>query len=176
VRPLTRYNAIAVFEDFRTARRAIDALGVAGIGGDAISLRGPAADEAAQQRSVTSPDKQVLQYVTAHVNAGALLGAFMGGLLGPPIAWLIFGFGPGGVLLTLFFAALGLGIVGALLGSMFPLHGGDTWEPSFRPTHDRRASVGVHSNEPGEVARAFQILLKQDALETYRVDAQGQRI
>jgi hypothetical protein len=171
------YNVVAEFPDLESARLGIDALSRGTIEADKISMRGPAADEAASQTDTVTADSRIARYLTSRVGTGAVAGTLAGavfGLVMGAMADAVFGVDvSAGVLLAVaLFGAVGFGAIGGFLAGMSSLQMAEPWELTFHDARGR-AVVGVHSENPEDIDRAESILEQQNPLAMYRVRPDG---
>jgi outer membrane lipoprotein SlyB len=161
---LAEYNVLAVYNSLDDARNAIESLGRAGIEGKHITLTGDEADHAAAQQNTARADAAVMKRWLRVDSVFAVVGAIIGAAAGLAIGIVVDG-GFGGAVVAMFLGALFLGIICALIGVIYPIQAGDTWELTFQESYGNRAIVGVHANKPDEVERARTIFLKTGAAQ-----------
>jgi hypothetical protein len=166
---LEDYNVLAAFESMDKARGAIEALGLAGIEGQHLTLQGAGPDEVDSRSSVRDTDARLLGRWLALSSAWGLAGALAGLVLGIPVGvatLVIFGADVNGenAGVSALFGALSGGIIGWLIGVFYHVQAGDTWELSFHQAYAGKAIVGVHSADRVQVDKACGILKKQGAL------------
>jgi hypothetical protein len=175
---LADYNVLGVFNSMDDARRAIETLGRAGIEGKHITLTGDAPDEAATRAETAEADAALMSRWFRTNLAWGAVGAVIGALLGIPIGALVISVGLDSDITAenLFISALMggifLGIIAALIGVVYPMQAGDTWELTYQKTYGDKAIVGVHSADPREVEKARDTMQKHGALNVRTADSQ----
>lgn len=116
-------NVYGVFTTLAEARKAMEALGRAGIEGQHITMQGDAPDEAAIRTDTAGADSRMMRRWSGIVAVWAALGALAGAALGVSLGWLMIdSLGNatfGSVALTSLLGALFGGIAGGLVGSMY---------------------------------------------------------
>lgn len=173
---LSRHNIVGAYDDMASARKAIEALQFAGIEADDISLRGPAAEEAERRiEKETQPvDQSMIGRIVLLAIVGGAIGAVAGAVLGS-ILWAA----DVGIARATDNAGLQIGmwvLAGAIIGSLIAPYWGFTASRAWELTHEPvpgRVFVGVHSDDPDEIANADKVLHKQHAAEITRLDDQG---
>jgi hypothetical protein len=175
-------NIMATFPDLQEARTAIEELGRAGIEGQRVTLRGPGADEAAEQSRFQSPrdnaaaDGRLIGRWASRVAVAAGIGAVFGALLGIPVgivALEIIGEDVtwGTVIASAFFGALFLSTIFGLLAHVYQLPGQPhAWELTFQDT-EGQAVVGVHSQAQDDITKARGVFEQLGALDIREVSA-----
>jgi hypothetical protein len=169
------YNLVAAYENMRAAKKAIDALELAGIEAAEYSLLGETVAESearVDQASVHEGDAALtndwLRMAVMWGVAGGILGAIVGAILaaipGVPLNfwyWMIIG------------AFTGV-MLGAFAGVMTRIDAGDNVDAAYRPMSDRHVLVGVISQDQKRVARAETVLTRGHPLALHRYDRGGQ--
>ncbi len=174
------HNVAAVFRDLSSARAAINALGRATIEANDISLTGPAADRAAALADTSQLDAHIAAFLGNRVALGAAIGAASGAIVGlflALFALVVFGWdvSVATTLATMLFGAIGMSVLGGFVTGMYNLQPAEPWELTFEDMTGR-AIVGVHSEDPKDIAKATQVLQDQRPIEIYRTDSHGRRI
>jgi hypothetical protein len=173
------HNVLAVFSGLDEARKAIDALGRAGIDGTEISLLGRAAQEAGSDLETTQRDEAVAQDVGKRAAVGAATGSAVGGVTGflaGLAAFAIPGVGPvigSGVWAATIGGAVAGGAVGGVAGGISSFDMTEAWELTHESVKADRVVVGVHSDDPTEVDRAADVLAKRDPIRVDRFGVEG---
>ena len=138
---------------------------------------GPAADEASGQTDTGGVDSAVARYLSSRVGSGAIagglagavaglfLGGFAAGVLGADVS-------AGMLLAVMLFGAIGFCAIGGFVAGMSSLQMAEPWELTFYDARGQ-ALVGVHSEKPGEIDVATDILAQQSPLRLYRVRPDG---
>ena len=172
------YSLLAAFPNMTLARDAIEALSRAGIEGQQITLRGPAADEAAEEGEFRHPadnaaaDAGLISRWASRVAQGAAMGAVLGVILGVPVG--IIGIELltdndvtfGTVAASAFLGALFLSTIFALVSHVYQLPAQtQAWELTFHDTWDSRNVVGVHVRTQEELETARNVLESMNARE-----------
>jgi hypothetical protein len=171
---LSDYNLIAAYENMGAAKKAIDALQLAGIEAAEYSLLGETVAESesrVDQESVHEGDAALtnewLRMAVVWGVAGGILGAIVGAILaaipGVPLNfwyWMIIG------------AFTGV-MLGAFAGVMTRIDAGPNADAAYRPMSDRHVLVGVISQDPKRVARAETVLTRGHPLSLHRYDHGG---
>jgi hypothetical protein len=169
--PLTRledvrapHNAVAAVDGLAAARQMIAALEKAGIEANHISLLGA---QKADRGSEVSPEAahEAGGEVEHGSMRGAAIGAGVAGLTGAAIG--IPGVGP--LVAAGIWAVFGGG-VGAAIGGVSSLGLSQAWEQTFEAVRAGNVAVGVHSDDPEEVASAVEVMEGLEPLSTNRFD------
>jgi len=169
------YNIIAAYENMGAAKKAIDALQLAGIEAAEYSLLGATVAESeshVDKATVHEGDAQItndwLRRAVIWGGVGAVAGAIVGAILpaipGLPLNfwyWLIFGIIVGGTM-------------GGFVGVMYRIDAGPNADAPYRPTRNRHVLLGVISQDPKRVERAENILSHNNPLSLHRYDRRGQ--
>jgi hypothetical protein len=169
------YNIIAAYENMGAAKKAIDALQLAGIEAAEYSLLGATvadAESRVDKASVHESDAGVandwLRRAVIWGGIGAIVGAIAGMILaaipGLPLNfwyWLVLGGIVGGT-------------TGGLVGVMYRIDAGANVDMAYRPTGNRHVLLGVISQDPKRVERAENILNRGNPLSLHRYDRRGQ--
>jgi hypothetical protein len=169
------YNIIAAYENMAAAKKAIDALQLAGIEASEYSLLGATvadAESRVDKASVHEGDAQItnewLRRAVIWGGVGAVTGLVVGAILsaipGVPLNfwyWLILGGIVGGT-------------TGGIVGVMYRIDAGQNVDMPYRPTMDRHVLLGVISKDPQRVERAENILKRSNPLSLHRYDRRGQ--
>jgi hypothetical protein len=169
------YNIIAAYENMGAAKKAIDALQLAGIEAAEYSLLGATVAESeshVDKASVHEGDARItndwLRRAVLWGGVGALVGAIAGMILaaipGVPLNfwyWLIFGIIVGGTM-------------GGFVGVMYRIDAGANADAPYRPMSNRHVLLGVISQDPKRVERAEGILNRGNPLSLHRYDRRGQ--
>lgn len=170
------HDVIATFERMSAARRAIQAIQMAGVDASQISLYGPAAEEAAADLAVSDADARFTAVMWRRTWIGALIGVVVGCALGVVGAWVALrGVGPGAT--AVFWAAvvgtavLGLG-TGAATGAASAAQMSRAWELTFHTVAPGSVGVAVHTGDAREARRVESVLARQGPvqLERFEVD------
>ncbi|MBW3576562.1 MAG: hypothetical protein KY462_02250 [Actinobacteria bacterium] len=169
------HDVIATFPDMATARRAVQALQMAGIDASQITLFGPAADEAAADLTVADADEAFTAVMWRRTWVGALIGTALGAVLGGAIsAAVLAGTFPhsAGVLVAAIVgtAVLGLG-TGAATGATSSAQMSQAWELTFHPVGPGHVGVGVHTDSAKEANRAETVLARHAPTQLERFQA-----
>src|SRR5438309_9064024 len=96
---LAEYNVLAAFSSLADARKAMEALGRAGIEGKRITLGGGAADKAAAHTDTAAADSRIMTRWFSFVAHWAALGAVLGGVGGILVGVAIIAIVGGGITL-----------------------------------------------------------------------------
>ena len=171
------HDVIATFGSMTSARRAIQALQIAGLDAGVITLFGPGADEAAADLEVAAADAGFAADMWRRSWVGALVGGAIGALFGVVVA----GLALWGVLdraIGVYLAAVGgatfLGIgTGAAAGAVSAAQMSSAWELTFHAVREGALCVGVHTDDAREAARAAAILDRQSPTLLERFDLSG---
>lgn len=169
------YNLVAAYENMSEAKKAIDALQLAGIEAAEYSLLGETVAESeshVDQASVHEGDAALtndwLRMAVLWGVVGGIVGAGVGGVLAviPDVPlniwyWLIIG-GFTGVML------------GGFVGVMSRIDAGPNADAPYRPTNDHHVLVGVISQDAKRVARAETVLTRGHPLALHRYNRGGQ--
>lgn len=158
------HNIVAAADSMGTARVLIEALEGARIDGAKISLLGaqPTDDpDRAAPGSLDSPGSEISRGAAAGAAAGAGAGALAGLAVGIPGVGTVIA----GGLWALFGAAIG-GSVGGF-GSMGV---SKAWKQSFETVRDGNFAVGVHSDDPADIAKAETVMGRLSLLSVNRFD------
>ncbi len=168
------HDVIATFAGMEAARRAIQALQMAGIDASQITLFGPAADEAAAGLDVREADERFTAVMWRRMWVGGVVGASLGALLGGAVAAVVLtGAGPGAV--EVFWAAvvgtavLGLG-TGMATGATSSAQMSRAWELTFHTVLPGAVGVSVHTDVAAEARRAELILNRHHPTQLEHLD------
>ena len=169
---MENYNVLAAFPDMGQASRAIEALGLAGIEGQHVTLQGEAPEEATREETLADTadaDRRLMGRWFGLAAAWGVAGAALGLVAGIPV-----GIGAieladenvtlAGVIASALFGTLFGGIIGWLIGIMYYGQGGDAWELGYHKGHTGRAIVGVHAADPKVIDKAREVLQKHGAI------------
>jgi hypothetical protein len=180
------YNIFAEFPDMPSARRAVEALGNAGIEGDNISVTGKAADNAAAPESAEETlaktremDAQFGKHMLRLIGYWTVAGVIGGALLGIPLSIGIMAVLGADITLErviagVFLTALAAGIIAWLFPhTSVGKQAAPPWELTFAESVDGPVKVGVHSDNADEVERAEGTLRKHQPLRVYRAGPDG---
>lgn len=170
------HDVIATFERMTDARRAIQAVQMAGVDASQISLYGPAADEAAADLDVRDADARFTGEMWRRTWIGSIVGFVLGVAVGVVGAWWsLRGVGPGTT--AVFWAAvvgmavLGLG-TGAATGAASAAQMSRAWELTFHTVAPGAVGVAVHTARVSEARRIEAVLQRHRPiqLERFEVD------
>ena len=172
-----RYNVVAEYPDFESARRAVEALQLRGVEAANISITGGAARHAAEdtsQRTLRKRDVRQGGRVLGRSLAGAIAGGIAGAILaaiGVGIALAVADYGAGIWIPIAFAAAILIGITGggmAAAAVSLPLM--PDYDITYAKEHDRTAEifVSVHSERQEDIDRAQSLLQEKRALRLRR--------
>jgi hypothetical protein len=168
------YNIIAAYPDMRAAKRAIDALEMAGIDASEYSLLGAASAQARSQvdkdadretdaRTTRDVATRAIVWGGAGLIAGAILAAVLAAIPGWPLSI--------GYSLVIF--PIVLGTAGAFIAAMSTLESGEAADMVYRPVDGQHVLLGVASEDPNEVQRAENALNRAHPLTLHRYDRRG---
>jgi len=185
---LKEYNAIAVFPDGEKARAAIEALGMAGVNGEDISLLGRAARAAEAETAIdTQPaDARATQHIGKRTATGAVVGGGSGALVGAlagaaAIAIPVVGPAIGaGIWLAAGAGALNGALVGTTLGGLLAgesaLSATEAWDRTFESISAGHVLVGVHTSDAKTLEKAVGVLQNAGPLRIVRFDSNGNAV
>jgi hypothetical protein len=169
------YNIIAAYENMGAAKKAVDALQLAGIEAAEYTLMGATVAESESRvdnASVHEGDARLANDWMRQGVLGAASGAILGVIVGAVLAAI-----PGTPLNFWYWLVLG-GIVGGTLGGfvgvMLRIDAGDNADAPYRPTSNRHVLLGVVSQDPKHVERAEKVLSRNKPLSLHRYDRRGQ--
>jgi hypothetical protein len=171
-RRLENYNVLAAFRDMGQANGAIEALGLAGIEGEHVTLQGEAPDGATRGETLAdtaAADRQLMGRWFGLSAVWGVVGAVLGLVAAIPVGIGVIELADenvtlAGVIGSALFGALFGGIIAWLIGIMYYGQGGDAWELSYHKTYVGKAVVGVHSADPGQIDKARTVLQKHGAI------------
>jgi hypothetical protein len=176
---LAEHNVVATFPDMESARKAVDALGRAGVDAENISLLGRAVDEARIDPDTRLRDLEATTEVAKRAGVGAAAGGALGALAGLA-AFAIPGVGPVVGMGLLAGAAAGTaagGAIGGMVGGVAGLSLEDDWDLTFQESiRAGRVLVAVHARDRADVERSAQVLEEQGSDQLEWLDQQGHRI
>jgi hypothetical protein len=169
------YNLIAAYEDMGAAKKAVDALQLAGIEAADYSLLGETlahSEARVDQASVHEGDagltndwlRRAVLWGVAGGILGLIVGAIVAAIPDTPLNlayWLIIGGITG---LTL----------GGFIGVMYRIDAGPNADAAYRPMSNRHVLLGVISQDQKRVARAESVLTRGHPLALHRYDRRGQ--
>ena len=176
---LADYNVVATFPDMEAARKAMDALGRAGVEAEDISVLGQAVEEARSDPDTRLRDLDATTDIAKKAGAGAAVGGALGALAGAA-AFVIPGVGPV-VGMGLLAAAAGGTAAGASVGGMVGGVAGlsleDDWDLTFQE-HLRagRVLLAVHAADKSDVEKAAEVLEDHDAQQLEWIDGEGRKL
>jgi len=170
----SEYNVIAEYEDMGAAKKAIDALELAGVDPVEYALLGATVAEAEAEvdaASIRETDRRALTNVThramkwggSGLVAGAVIGAILSAIPGWPLA------DPYSVVV----GVIVLGIAGALVGAMTTLESGPQVDVPYRPVGHEPVLVGVRSDDSGHVQHAERVLEREHPMALHHYDRRG---
>lgn len=169
------YNIIAAYPDMGEAKKAIDALQLAGIEAAEYSLLGGTVAESesnVDKGSVHEGDAKLTNHILRNAVlgtvAGLVLGAIIGALLPAIPGW------PLSVPYSIVFGTIVGATLGGFVGAMGQLDAGANVDAPYRPTGNRHVLLGVISQDPGRVERAESVLNRGNPLSLHRYDRRGQ--
>jgi hypothetical protein len=144
----------------------MEALGMAGIDGERVSLTGPAADEAAHRSESREAETKLLSHILRRAVFGSGIGALLGlalGLVGAPIALeaLDAELSAANIALCAGFGAFVGSIPGALVGYISSLQPEQPWMLTFQESAGEGLFVGVHTENIDEAERAALVLAER---------------
>lgn len=146
------------------ARRAIQAVQMAGVEASQIALFGPAAEEAAADLDVRAADERFAGEMWRRTWIGSALGTALGAAVGAIGAAVVLrGAGPAAA--GVFWAAvagtavLGLG-TGAATGAASAAQMSEAWELTFHTVAPGAVGVAVHSDSDTEARRTEAVLAR----------------
>lgn len=179
---LPDHNVLALYRDADRVRRAISALELEGVGGEDISLLGPDVEEQAGSADTRSRDAEVVEHVGRRAATGAAAGTALGGaagFLGGLVGFALPGVGAvigAGVWAALAAGGVAGGAVGGILGGESALRTSEAWELVFGAVEEERFVLGVHSQDPGVVEAAAEVLEGTGPESIGRFDGEGARV
>jgi hypothetical protein len=169
------YNIIAAYSDMNAAKRAIDALELAGIESQEYALLGAtaaAAESRVDNDALHDTDAGMTDDIFWHsmgwAAAGIAIGAIVGLLLPIVPGW------PLNVAYSIMLAVITLGTLGALVGAMSHLDAGENVDATYRPSGNHHVLLGVISQDPLRVQRAENVLNHGNPLTLHRYDRRGE--
>ena len=176
---LAQHNVVATFPDMDTARKAMDALGRAGIEAEDISLLGQSAEEARSDPDTRLRDLDATADIAKRAGAGAAAGGAVGALAGAA-AFVIPGVGPV-IGMGLLAAAAGGTVAGASVGGMVGGVAGlsleDDWDLTFQESlRAGRVLLAVHAVDKDDVDKAAKVMEGEGADQLEWIDAEGRKI
>ncbi|HEV3401736.1 MAG TPA: general stress protein [Acidimicrobiales bacterium] len=176
---LAEFNVVATFPNMEAARKAIDALGRAGIEAEDISVLGQSVEEARSDPDTRLRDLDATADVAKKAGAGAAAGGALGALAGAA-AFVIPGVGPV-IGMGLLAAAAGGTVAGASVGGMVGGVAGlsleDDWDLTFQESlREGRALVAVHATEKADVEKAAEVLEEEKADKLEWIDSEGRKL
>jgi hypothetical protein len=176
---LAEHNVVATFADMESARKAVDALGRAGVDAENISLLGRAVDEARMDPDTRLRDLEATGEIAKRAGTGAAAGGALGALAGVA-AFAIPGVGPV-VGMGILAAAAGGSVAGASVGGMVGGVAGlsleDDWDLTFQESiRAGRVLVAVHAEDRSDVEKAAKVLDGEHADQVEWLDAEGRRV
>lgn len=169
-----RHDVLAVFADMDAARGAVQALQMSGLDASAISLFGPAADEAAADPLVAEADARFGSVMWRRSWVGAVIGTAVGAVAGGLGAWVVLG-GMGGPVTGVFWAAVvgtavfGLG-TGAATGAASAAQMSRAWELTFHSVLPGEVGVAVHTDKAATAAHSERVLARRQPRQLERLD------
>ncbi|MEX0750308.1 MAG: hypothetical protein WD359_05815 [Dehalococcoidia bacterium] len=169
------YNIIAAYENMGAAKKAIDALQLAGIDGAEYSLLGATVADAeshVDNASIHEADVQLTNDWLRHSVIWGGVGAVIGGTVGAVLAAI-----PGTPLAFWYWLILGIivgGTLGAFVGAMLRMDASDNADAPYRVTSNRHVLLGVISQDANRVERAEGVLSRAQPLSLHRYDRRGQ--
>lgn len=156
---LAEHNVVATFADMDKARKAMDALGRAGIEGEDISLLGRAAEEARTDPDTRLRDLDATADIAKRAGVGAAAGGTLGAIAGAA-AFVIPGVGPV-IGMGLLAAAAGTAAgasVGGMVGGVAGFSLDDSWDLTFQESiREGRVLVAVHAADRSDVDKAAEV-------------------
>ena len=179
MKQLAEYNVVATFSDMDAARKALDALGRAGIEAEDISVLGQAVDEARSDPDTRLRDLDATADVAKKAVGGAAAGGALGALAGAA-AFVIPGVGPV-IGMGLLAAAAGGTVAGASVGGMVGGVAGlsleDDWDLTFQESlRAGRVLVAVHATDKADVEKAAEVLEEEEADQLEWIDSEGRKL
>ncbi|MGH3441637.1 MAG: hypothetical protein ACRDUY_06255 [Nitriliruptorales bacterium] len=168
------HDVLATFADMEAARRAVQAVQMAGVDASQISLYGPAADEAAADLDVVAADGRFAAVMWRRTWVGGIVGALAGAVLGGAIGALVLhevwsdaiGVFWAAVVGT---AVLGLG-TGAATGATSSAQMSEAWELTFHTVGEGEVGVAIHTESDREAQRVVPILARHEPSTLERLD------
>jgi hypothetical protein len=166
---------MAMFDDMKSARSAIEALGSGGaIDGERISLTGPGADDTAYRPEAREAETKLLSRIVRRAATLSAIGAVAGAALGVVIGIIALDMAeaersPANLALCAALGALLGSIPGALVGYISSLQPSQPWALTFEEQAEGRVFVGVHSSDEDEILRADAIL-REHSTNVRRLD------
>lgn len=152
----------ATFRDVGSAHRAVEALERAGVDGQAIVLRDPAASQARDPRHTRALDARGMHRFGGGIVRGGVAGGLVGAVLGAAVALVLSGplpWGRAGGLSALGLGGLALGVyVGTLVGAARNAGFSDAWELTFADVPAAPVVVEVRAVSPRTVRTARPVL------------------
>lgn len=175
--PFLPHDVIATFPDMERARRAVQALQLAGVEAASIELFGAPAEEAAADRGTREADERFARTMWRRTWIGGLLGTIAGAVLGgAAAAWALRDVG-GGEAVALVWAGvagtavLGMG-AGAATGATSSAQMSRAWELTFHTVGPGQVGVSVHTDRDSEARRALAVLARCSPTQVDRLDIQ----
>ncbi len=158
-------QVIARFDTIDGARRAVTALGLAGVGGEYISLKVLGASEAATVSTTGETDARMLLHLLRYIIIGAVIGTVVGAIISPFVGWIVLlwldlDVTVQSMLISLLLTTLMSHMVGGFIGYAVAMQAGESWEQSF---HDVPGPVEVivRSNREDIIERAGRAMRRQ---------------
>lgn len=173
---LADYNVVATFPDMDAARKALDALGRAGIEAEDISVLGQAVDEARSDPDTRLRDLDATGDLAQKAAKTASIGSILGGIAGAA-AFVIPGIGPvlgAGIWAAAGGGAIAGGVVGGMMGAIDATQLGPEWEVTYgNPLREGKVLVAVHARDDEEAQKAAELLEKHGADRVDHLDESG---
>jgi hypothetical protein len=170
---------VATFAEPEQARKAMEALGRAGIEADEMSVRGRAVAEAGADSDTRQRDVATTGALASRAGSGGVIGAVVGALVAVG-ACLAFGLSPGSA--GFWIAAVGGliagGAVGGMIGGIRKLPLAQEWELTYDEdaSADGGVRVTVQAADEEQLERARKVLASERPERLEQVDASGRSV
>ena len=173
---LGQHNVVATFKEPEAARRAVTALGRAGVEADKISFLGRDVDEVTSDPDTRLRDLEVTGAVAKKAGLGGAVGSTLGALAGAA-AFAIPGVGPvigAGIWGAAAAGAAAGGAVGGMVGGVASIDLSEDWELTFgEALREGQVLVAVQADDEDGMAKARKVLEGEGPERVERIDSEG---
>jgi hypothetical protein len=162
------YDVTAAFPAMAQARKAIDALGLAGVEAQRITLYGRPVAEAASDAVTLDRDERIARHVGKRAVLFGAIGAVLGAAVGLVVGILAFSGAAG-----LYASIIGFGLAFGAIAGVYGAYASVSMTPAWELTYERVSGdvlVGVHSESEEDAERAAGVLRSHSPL---RVEGPG---
>ena len=173
---LTEHNVVATFSDLDAARDALEALNMAGLDADDISLLGRQAQDVESDADTRLRDLDTTGDLAKHAAVAGGAGTVAGGIVGA-IAFALPGLGPvigTGIWAAVAGGAVAGGAVGGMVGAINATELGPEWEVSYGDSlRSGRVLLAVHARDDDDAQKAAEVLQEKGAEQVDHLDEEG---